>query len=557
MHILLIEDNPDDAEWIQLHLADSGNFQLILAENLQKGLEVLTLREVDTILLDLSLPDSQGLDGLNRIQSNFPKIPVVVCSGNIDKLLVMTAVEQGAQDYLIKNQINREVLERSLQYAINRKRIEENLRLAHDDLNNLLSVIPSVLIGIDEEEKVYQWNHMAETTFGIPSQDAVGHRFSHLGIRWNWQDILRSLRACREQQRNLRLHNCIYGRNDETTTFFDFNFAYIQTGISGKGRCLLLGIDVTERNQLEAQLALAQKMESIGQLAAGVAHEINTPMQFIHDNLAFLQDKCRPVLTVLQSYAAFLRTPEAATLPATLYQDAQAAVAKLKLDFLQDQIPEALQDSLEGAERVTSIVRAMKEFSHPGTTKKKFIDLNRGLENTLTVSRNEWKYVAEVETRFDDSLPPVLCLPGELNQVFLNLIVNAGHAIADVVGKEGSRKGRITITTRVVGHSVEVRIGDTGTGIPEAIQSRIFEPFFTTKEVGKGTGQGLAIAHAVITKKHQGSIAVESTMGQGTTFIIHLPILAAESDGTGSLSQENALIPQGEPTDDTSDFVRR
>jgi signal transduction histidine kinase len=166
----------------------------------------------------------------------------------------------------------------------------------------------------------------------------------------------------------------------------------------------------------------------------------------------------------------------------------------------------------------------MKEFSHPDTKEKIPLDLNHAINSTITVARNEWKYVADMETDFDSSLPLVSCLPGEINQVILNLIVNAAHAIADVVKKGGLEKGKIKVQTRNCSEWAEIRIQDSGTGIPKKVQSRIFDPFFTTKEIGKGTGQGLAIARSVIVDKHGGSIHFETEEGKGTTFIIRLPL---------------------------------
>jgi signal transduction histidine kinase len=177
----------------------------------------------------------------------------------------------------------------------------------------------------------------------------------------------------------------------------------------------------------------------------------------------------------------------------------------------------------EGVDRVAKIVRAMKDFSHPGTGEKTAVNINLAIENTIMVARNEWKYVAEMVTGQDPNLPLVSCLPDEFNQVLLNLIINAAHAIGEVVGS-GSNKGAITISTRQDGDWAEIRVQDTGTGIPEKIRPKIFDPFFTTKQVGKGTGQGLAIAHSVIVDKHGGTIACETEVGQGTTFVIRLPL---------------------------------
>jgi signal transduction histidine kinase len=207
-----------------------------------------------------------------------------------------------------------------------------------------------------------------------------------------------------------------------------------------------------------------------------------------------------------------------------LIRQVELAIYEADLTYLIEEIPKAIQQTLEGVERVSKIVQAMKEFSHPGTKEKTSVNINKAIENTIMVAKNEWKYVAEVVTNFDHSLPLVACLPGELNQVFLNMIINAVHAIADVVGDGSQGKGTITVSTSRNGPWAEIRITDTGPGIPKKIQSKIFDPFFTTKEVGKGTGYGLAISRSVVVDKHSGKIGFETETGKGTTFIIQLPI---------------------------------
>jgi signal transduction histidine kinase len=210
-----------------------------------------------------------------------------------------------------------------------------------------------------------------------------------------------------------------------------------------------------------------------------------------------------------------------------------AEIRHSDVGFLRSELPEALRQSREGIKQVADIVRAMKEFSHPGTTEKTLTDINRAIESTVAISRNEWKYVADLVTDLHPAVRLIPCLPGEINQVFLNLIVNAAHAIAETETNRAGKKGTIRVSTRFDDEGAEVRISDTGTGIPDAVLARIFEPFFTTKEVGRGTGQGLAIAHAVICKKHGGSIQVETKIGAGTTFCIRLP---ACPDDAASLS---------------------
>jgi len=281
--------------------------------------------------------------------------------------------------------------------------------------------------------------------------------------------------------------------------------------------------DINERKALQGQLLQAQKLESVGQLAAGIAHEINTPTQYIGDNVRFLKDAFQDLKSLLSEYEQTLHTASNGALSSAAIQELAAAVKRADPAYLLDEIPKAIDQTLEGVSRVAKIVGAMKEFSHPGSKEKSPQNLNHAIENTITVARNEWKYVADMATEFDPDLPPIPCLLDEFNQVILNLIVNAAHAIGDVVNKGGPQKGKIKVQTSNCIAWAEIRVQDTGSGIPKSVQSRIFDPFFTTKAIGKGTGQGLAIARSVIVDKHGGSIHFETEEGKGTTFIIRLP----------------------------------
>jgi signal transduction histidine kinase len=252
----------------------------------------------------------------------------------------------------------------------------------------------------------------------------------------------------------------------------------------------------------------------------------------VSDNTRFLQSAFPKLKDFLARYRQLLDAGRAGPVPPVLLDDLQAAASTAKLDYLLEQMPEALSDSLEGLERIAKIVRAMKDFAHPGQQSLSAADLNAAIESTVTVARNEWKYVAEMVLDLDPALPRVPCMLGDFNQVILNIVVNAAHAIADIVGDGSRRKGTITLTTRQNDGHVEVRIDDTGTGIPEEYRDRIFDDFFTTKAVGKGTGQGLAIARRVIVEKHHGTLTFETEMGKGTTFVIRLPI---EPDGSTAL----------------------
>ncbi len=274
------------------------------------------------------------------------------------------------------------------------------------------------------------------------------------------------------------------------------------------------------RELLEAQRKVLQneKLASVGQLAAGVAHEINTPIQYVGDNLRALSDSFADLNALVAKYRELAELVRSGGHAPEAIGAIDAAEQDYDLQYILEDTPRAIEQSLEGVERVAHIVRAMKDFSHVDRGEVARVDINHALETTLTVARNEYKYVADIVTDWGE-LPAVKCHASELNQVFLNLVINAAHAIADT-----ARRGTITISTRADGDQVEIAIGDTGTGIPEDIQAKVFDPFFTTKGVGRGTGQGLNIAHQIVVGKHRGSLTFETELGKGTTFVIRLPV---------------------------------
>lgn len=292
---------------------------------------------------------------------------------------------------------------------------------------------------------------------------------------------------------------------------------------SGRPAILVAARDITERNQMEIELRHGQKLQAVGGLAAGIAHEINTPIQFVGDNIRFLRESFASLTVLLDLGEQLQQCARTGSMDPNLLQQLDEAKEKTDLPFLRTELPLAFQQTMDGIGRVAGIVRALKKFSHLDLGREQSAaDLNDALESTILVARNELKYVAEVETQFGH-LPPVTCHLGDLNQVFLNLLVNAAHSIGDVVQESGS-KGRIRVKTCLLGESVEVAISDTGTGIPVEIQGRIFDPFFTTKEVGKGTGQGLALARTIVVEKHGGTLTFDTEAGKGTTFYVRIPV---------------------------------
>jgi NO-binding membrane sensor protein with MHYT domain/nitrogen-specific signal transduction histidine kinase len=288
-----------------------------------------------------------------------------------------------------------------------------------------------------------------------------------------------------------------------------------------------LARDITQRKLLEHKLRQAQKLESIGQLAAGIAHEINTPTQYVSDNINFLSKGVGHVLQAAEMYRS-IAIASRNDANAAQIEELEAMLKKAKFDYIKNEIPKAIEQSVEGLNRVTKIVRAMKLFSHSSDGEKHHTELGDAIESTVTICRNEWKYIAELEYDFEPDLPKVPLILDEFNQVILNLVVNAAHAIKDTLG-EDKKQGHIRISARREASFVVVEVTDDGGGIPAHIQDKVFEPFFTTKKVGQGTGQGLNMAYTVIVEKHKGIIDFRSEAGKGTTFMLWLP-LVAESD---------------------------
>lgn len=399
---------------------------------------------------------------------------------------------------------------------------DQALRTAHTESELFFNSVPSILIGTDNQGLITRWNPAAASTFALPAPGVRGKSLQSCGVHWLQTQAAEEIDSWLRVERSA--HRVLMFAKDHETRFLDATISRVEFPNEKNAGFLITATDTTEKRHLEEQLRQAQKLEAIGQLAAGIAHEINTPTQFVGDNTRFLKESWNDIKELLSlcqiigdQYAAGAVAPETISQLSQRIKDADLA-------YLLEQTPRAIDESLEGLGRVSKIVRAMKEFSHPGSSEKQAVDINRAIETTVTVARNEWKYVAEVRTHLDAELPLVPCFAAEFNQVILNLLINAAQAIGDVVGDGSSGKGTITVSTQRDGDGAEIRIQDTGKGVPEEIRSRIFEPFFTTKPVGKGTGQGLALAHSVIVKMHKGRIWFDSEVGKGTTFFVRLPL---------------------------------
>lgn len=545
--ILLVEDNSGDVLLLRrmLNPWEPGMFALTHFGSMTEAENHLATNAEDIILLDLGLPDAHGLEAVRRAHAAAPCIPLVVLTGCDDELVADQALQEGAQDFLVKGQIETPGLLRAIRYATQRMKAEvemqkaqetaeaanqakgellAELQDAHAETELFLRSIPSILIGVDSAGRITRWNLTASNTFGIDSQSAEGRTLENCGIRWLHAGMHDEITRWLATQSLYRCENLAFEREGQTRVL-GLQVRRIPANNGKQIGFIITGADITERIGLEVQLRQAQKLEGIGQLAAGIAHEINTPTQYVGDNISFLKESWGSVAEFLDFCGTVRSECSPGPVPPEHLEQFCRLHEKCDMEYLLKEIPSAIDQSMEGVQRVAKIVKGFKEFSHPGSEEKRAIDLNRAIESTITVARHVWKYCAEVVTDFDAALPPVPCLVGEFNQVMLNLIVNSAHAISDAIEQRGtSEKGTITIGTRQEGPWATISVADTGAGIPLEIQSRVFEPFFTTKEVGKGTGQGLALAHVAIVKRHQGQLSFESKVGHGTTFFVRLPL---------------------------------
>ncbi len=348
-------------------------------------------------------------------------------------------------------------------------------------------------------------------------------------------DMVKEMIATAMRERS-HLFEWTFKRTDGSE--FPATVLFVRMKVAGEVLLQATVRDISEQKALETELAHARKLEAVGQLAAGIAHEINTPTQFVGDSMHFIKEGFEALSQLLARYRQAMDALGGGGVRADLRKEIKEAEEQADLEYIEEHIPNSFERCFEGLARISTIVSSMKEFAHPDREEKSPADINRALQTTLTIARNEYKYVADVETELGD-LPPVVCHLGALNQVFLNLIVNAAHAIGEAVAGTGGR-GVIRVRTAHEGDTVRIEIEDTGCGIPAAVRDRIFDPFFTTKEVGKGSGQGLAIARSVVVDKHNGSITCESEEGVGTTFTIVLPVGGKGDRRAGVAESEEA-----------------
>ncbi len=466
------------------------------------------------------------------------RIPAAIAAGIRGAFAVPLGMSQGIFGVMVFFSHERKIIDEQLHNFLvsignqlgqfmARKIAEEERERIGRELVLILDSTSEGIYGMDLAGSITFINRSAARTLGLSREDAVGKK-SHALFHHTRSDgtpypesecpLSQLLKAGKSHATDLDY----FCKADGSQVAVSYSAVPMFEGAQASGAVVNF-TDISEKRQMEIELRLAQKLEAVGSLAAGIAHEINTPIQFIGDNTRFVQDSFRDSLRMITKYEEIHQQARNGAVHGQHLDDLDELCKKIEWTFLKAEIPKALEQMLDGVNRVATIVRAMKEFSHVDRSADKVAaDLNKAIESTLIVSRNETKYVADVETDLG-ALPPVSCHLGDLNQVFLNLFVNAAHAIGDVMNVTG-QKGRITVRTRQDGDCVVVTVQDTGTGVPLGVRGKIFDPFFTTKEVGKGSGQGLALARAIVVEKHGGTLTFETEMGQGTTFCVRLPM---------------------------------
>ncbi|RMG41655.1 MAG: hybrid sensor histidine kinase/response regulator [Candidatus Dadabacteria bacterium] len=544
--ILLVEDNRIDAKLVSSMLKkhpETAGAEVICAERLNEAINFLKNESFDLILLDLHLPDSRDQDVVSLIHNEASHTPIIVLTGTADQ--DKNALQKGAEDYLVKTRFDSAQLAKSIRFAVERhgnrnlllKKTEalENLKNELEDSNRVLmerlaaiEALREMVVITDADGTIRYANKAATKITGYGQEDLIGanpnifksgkHDDSFYEELWstilsgqNWQGEITNRR---KDGTTYEAHLSITPLTDTSGTVTSF------IGISR---------DITEEKKRKLQLEQIHRFESVGQLAAGIAHEINTPLQYIGDNANYLENafnELKSVLKLCQDIAnmKFIETPAV-----ELAKEALKIVHETQLDAKIEEIPRALKDIKDGVHMASEITRATLRFVHPRSDASEPVLLSEAIENVIKISKNRWKDVAEIKTCFPEQLPEVNINLVEFNQVILNLVVNAADAIREKLEGTPGEKGEIKIDVKLEENNISIAITDTGTGIPPEIIERIYDPFFTTKEIGKGTGQGLSVVHAAVTKSLGGSISVESTPGEGTTFNILIPITQTQA----------------------------
>lgn len=531
--ILVVDDEAPVRKLLKAYLTDAG-YDCYTAEDVASAKEQLSSREFDLLLSDLSMPGGEsGLDLIRHAKENYPEVGRVMITGFGSPEIASEVMTVGVYGYIIKP-LSRNVVLITVENSLRHLRLdihmqackielEQKINRRTEKLTAIMNNLSAGLVMVNTDMQIIEVNRKMQQWF--PDISAGNRTLCYHALADKNQHTVCNDCPMKETFQTGQTREA--NKRCRTTQGLR-DFRIVTSPIKDHlGTCyagIALYDDVTENMALERELRQAQKLEAVGQLAAGIAHEINTPAQYIGDNLSFLKESYDDIAEILRTYGSlWQKQVKNGAVSEEMQQELAQVIENADLEYLFEEIPHSFSQSLGGVQKVNKIVRAMKDFSHPGDEEKTLSNINNILENTITVCRNEWKYVAEMKQDLAENLLPVPCFSSEIGQVFLNLIVNGAHAIDSFTNGGRNGMGTISVATKQLKDGAQIRIGDTGGGIPAKIQERVFETFFTTKERGKGTGQGLAIANRVVTEMHQGKIFFETEEGKGTTFIIELP----------------------------------
>ncbi len=536
INALVVEDEICTRQFIK-RLAEENGLKVTAVESCEKALQELEKKEFSLILTDWNLPGKSGFELIQEVRKkilidNLPYIIMITGNNSLDDIDKITRIQ--LNDFLIKP-INPSILWARLQLAIKRieearhwNEVTEKSESIHLQNQQILKSLSSLLLifCVDAEFKIVHINKLSEILLGISSNHFLGKKFIGSDIFWNSKDIDASIHQCISEKIQTRIPEIQYVRPDDSIGILNLTICpyCIDERKSNLG-FILLGEDITEMKIMQSKLQDSLKLEAIGQLSAGIAHEINTPTQFIGDNLRFIEQGIEKLKLGIESFKALTSNLEQKLNCDTCLTEDHDLLENLNLDFHLNELPLSVQDAIEGTVQIAEIVKAMKEYSHPGNDKDvEQVDINKVIKNALTLSRNEWKHFVEIELNLEEGMPLVEGFARELAQAFLNLIVNSSHAISDKLKSGDEEFGSISIQSSSNEFEITILFCDSGIGIPEELQRKIFEPFFTTKEVGKGTGQGLTQVFNAVVHQHNGSIDLFSTPSKGTQFVIKIPI---------------------------------
>ncbi len=546
--VLLVEDDAIDKLIVEKILRGCSRpieFATDSAGSLSEAIESLNIGEYDVVLLDLMLPDSKGLETIRRIKEINSHVPIVVLTGFDDEQTGFSAIKTGAMDYLVKDQVLANVLVRTIRYAIERNRMQEALRSKTALLEAQTNATIDGILVTDEKQKRVLINQQIIRLFALPQ---------HLVKNEDGKPLLRYIAdKVKDPEQFIKKVSFLYShRNEKSRDELEFKNGMTFDGYSSpvvdkdgkyfgriwtfrdityrkkaEGNTILAYSHLVQTNrelrETQSQLVQAEKLASIGQLAAGVAHEMNNPVGFVSSNFETLEGYVTRIKSLMLIHENFLKEVKSAG-SESLRKNAEmveSTRSNMKMDFVMADIQQLCKDSKDGLHRVTGIIQSLRDFSRidqPSDLGE--YNINEGVLATLVVVGNEIKYHCDVKTELGE-VPAVTCNPGQINQVMLNIIINASQAITS---QERQCMGSITIKTYATDKHVVCEISDDGPGMPKELFTKIFDPFFTTKPVGRGTGLGLSVSYDIIVNKHKGELLVDSVVGKGATFTIKLPL---------------------------------